>query len=414
MSKVAPGDDTAGDNAEVSKEVEPLQLFAEESNYSVLTEVFKMDCAYACWKMYLCCKNNGPDFLRDIGVGQQVFAQTDQLDAATGGLFYEYSEVLGDACCQLLLWCDAKPGVSYLLENFKSPDAKEERLGDAYIVTDGRSTGNRLCGCDKGHWKVVTSDEKASQLYQIKYYRDACGCFKTHYVFANPPGENKAEKPVIVASKMLKPPAKNICVSLVECCNCSPYSVKNKIQTPDRQLTVPEAYNENSPHSADSMGGKEMSEVSIVEKNGICWMCCGGLKHANVDIPTWYSIGALVENKAKEKGEEDKLNSQFKDSRMMFQDISACTKMRKNCSLSGSDIVGIAGLDQLAVLAEVADAAKEVADDRAAAETTAKGSKVKWVKADDTATGFEFPTYFTTAQKAGLMLMTMEMNISFQ
>ena len=407
MSKVAPGDEAAAENAAVTAApAENTGIFAENTTYSVLTEVFKMDCAYGCWKMYLCCKNNVPDLIRDAGAGDTVFGYTDQIDAATGGLFYEYAEVCGDACCQLMLWCDAKPGVSYMLENFKSPEDKEARVGDAFIITDGRTSGNRLCGCDKGHWKVVTSDEKVEKKFEINYYRDACGCFKTHYVFAHPKLEKTDPNPVIVASKMLKPPSKNVCVALKECCSCSPYSVKNKIQTPAQQLTVPEAYNENSPHSAESMGGKETSEVSIVTKSS-CWMCCGGLRHKPVDIPTWYSIGALEEAKMREKGDIEKLKDQFKDSRMMFQDMSACAKIKQNCTLSGSDVLGIAGFDGLAELAEIAEDAKS-------AEAGKAGSKVKWTKADDTAVGFEFPTYFTDAQKAGLVLMTMEMNIAFQ
>jgi hypothetical protein len=393
------GDATKAD--ELSKDAVTLGIFAEDTNYSVMTEVFKMDCAYATWKMYLCCKRNLPDLLKDAGVGDQVFQYTDQLDAATGGLFYEYGESCADACCQLILWQDAKPGVTYMLENFKSADDKDERVGDAFIVTDGRTSANRLGGCDKGNWAVKTSDKNATTMYDIKYYKDACGCVKTHYVFSYPQKEN--EKPVIVASKMLRPPSKGCSGALGECLTCSPYSVKNKIQTPTQQFTVPEDYNQASPHSADSMGGKETSEVSIVSKSS-CFTCCGGKSHAPVDIPTWYALGALEE--AKEA--EEKLKDTFKDSRMMYQDISACTKIKNNCALSGSDVLGMAGLDGLADLAELGEEA-------AGAETTGKaGAEIKWSKADETATGFEFPSYFSDAQKAGLVLMTMEMNIAFQ
>jgi hypothetical protein len=226
---------------------------------------------------------------------------------------------------------------------------------------------------------------------------------KTHYVFTYPPKEG--DKPVIVASKMMRPPSQG-CINFAECFSCSPYTIDNKIQTPTQQFTVPEDYNQNSPHSAESMGGKETSEVSIVTKSA-CFICCGGKRHASVDIPTWYALGALEE---KEGSSVEKLKDQFKDSRMMFQDMSPCAKISANCSLSGSDVLGMAGLDSVAGLADIAEVAGDAADAKAAKDS----STVKWSKADHTATGFEFPSYFSDAQKAGLILMTMEFNIANQ
>jgi hypothetical protein len=412
MSEVATNDvelseaNVAGDASKadaLSQDATTLGIFAEDSKYSTLTEVMKIDCAYACWKAYICCKANGPDIAKQVPMVNQGMSYAEQANAASGGLFYEYAEAVGDLCCQLMIWQEAKPGVSFLLENFKDADEKEERIGDAFIVTDGRTSENRLMGCDKGHWAVKTSDQNATTMYDIQYYRDACGCMKTHYVFTYPPKEG--DKPVIVASKMMRPPSQG-CINFAECFSCSPYTIDNKIQTPTQQFTVPEDYNQNSPHSAESMGGKETSEVSIVTKSA-CFICCGGKRHASVDIPTWYALGALEE---KEGSSVEKLKDQFKDSRMMFQDMSPCAKISANCSLSGSDVLGMAGLDSVAGLADIAEVAGDAADAKAAKDS----STVKWSKADHTATGFEFPSYFSDAQKAGLILMTMEFNIANQ
>jgi len=392
----------------VVAEVFPLDL-----KYAKLTQVELADEKFMTWKKFkaftVCC----PYLVRRVGDVESntksILDSLDALDDVTA--ICSCGSMCIDYIAQQMIWGHAKPPMSYLLETYHEKDGE---VAKTYILKDKRSVSERFCKMKLGHWSMYELGNEENLLMKANYRRN---CFKlrTHY-------QMKDKDNNVLASHLLRKPIcycdcscagcmRMCCYPFYMCANaCSSYTPIYSYMTPFEPTQEPPAY---TPDYKIKEGYRLMGYSCI-------GLCCGK-SHESVEFPTLFGAGKEMPAEAEEaeEGEKKKLG----DNRVLVKDRNPCAKMCMLFSPSFEDLPldGFGELGELAEMAkEIGEEVSELRDDMEEAagdaDVDSKNGQggVKWARSKNDTYGIEYPVHFTSAQRLGMVLGALELDVATQ
>lgn len=392
-------------------------VFPLDLPYATLTQVEIADDKFMSWKKYKAFTVCFPFFVRKVGdVEANTKGVLDAMDAVddvtacctAGSMCFDY-------IAQQIIWGHAKPPSSYLLETF------HEKGGDVaktYIFKDKRSASERMCKMKIGHWSLYELGKDDDLLMKANYRRSCL--VRSHYQM-----KDKEDK-VLAAHQLRKPMCSCDCsfagCKRMCCCPCyymanfcSSYAPIATYFTPFEPTTEPPAY---VPDYKVKEGFRLMGYSCI-------GLCCGK-SHEAVQFPTLFGAGKELPAEAEEpEGDGDTKKKKLGDNRIIVKDKNPCAKMCQLFSPSFEDLPleGLGEIGEIAAIAqEVAGEASELREDMEEAgnegeeEVDKKAGQggVKWARSKQDTYGLEYPRHFTSAQRLGMVLSALELDVATQ
>ena len=393
-----------------------IQVFPLDMQYAKLTQVELADDKLMTWKKFkaftICC----PFLVRKVG----------DIESNTKG-YLDIMDSIDDvtACCtcgsmcldyiaQQMIWGHAKPPMSYLLETYHE---KGGEVAKTYIFKDKRSVSERLCKMKLGHWSMYELGNDENVIMKANYRRN---CFKlrTHY-------QMKDKDNNVLASHLLRKPLcycdcscagcwRMCCAPCYMCANmCNSYTPIYSYMTPFNPTQEPPAY---VPDYKIREGFRLMGYSCI-------GFCCGK-SHEKVENPTLFGAGKEMPPEPEgDKEKDDAAEKKLGDNRVLVKDKNPCAKM---CMLFAPnfDDVPLDGLGEIGELAEMAkevhDEVSELRDDMEEAvgdedvdQKKGQGG-VKWARSKNDTYDIEYPRHFTSAQRLGMVLGALELDVATQ